>query len=229
MAIILAALGVGYTRSSVGYSALAALTVAFGATSAIIQLYLPGRITVFRGLAALGGMALLILGVLTAASRIINLDELMLVATLGAVYITPPAIMCCLIGGLGELPRKWAPRTGFSILGAGAVGWAALGADTPATRLLVILAAFLALLGCLPVLFDACRRRNDGWGWRWYAVTIAAGILATIMMYAITVAATPITWWPARAPSIVLAWGYILAAALPVIAGITYRSPGYRQ
>ena len=223
VALLLATLGVNYTRSHVGYAGLAAATVAFGAASALAQLYRPGRVTVFRALSAAGGIALLMLGVLVAASRVTSLDEVFTVTTLATVYLTPPAVIACLAGGLGQLPGRWVPRVGFSVVGAAAAGWFALGPDTPATRGLVLVSALLALLGCVPVLAGARDRGVRDHGWRWTAVTAAAGILAATMVYAVVLAATPITWWPAQAPSIVLAWAYIIAAALPVAAGVTYR------
>ncbi|MBV7294043.1 hypothetical protein [Corynebacterium sp. TAE3-ERU16] len=225
VALLLATLGVNYTRSHVGYAGLAAATVAFGAASALAQLYRSGRMTVFRASSAAGGVALLMLGVLVAVSRFTALDEVFTLTTLATVYLTPPAVIACLVGGLGQLPGRWVPRVGFSVVGAAAAGWFALGPDTIATRALVITSSVLALLGCVPVLADARRGGSRNRGWRSVAVTVAAAVLAATMAYAVIVAATPITWWPAHAPSIVLAWAYIVAAALPVVAGVTYRDP----
>ncbi|MCK7674257.1 hypothetical protein [Corynebacterium pygosceleis] len=223
VAVLLATLGVTYTRSHIGYAGLAAATVTFGAASALAQLYRAGRMTVFRASSAAGGIALLTLGVLVAVSRFTTLDEVFTLTTLATVYLTPPAVVACLVGGIGQLPGRWAPRAGFSVLGAAATGWFALGPDTAATRGLVVVSAILALLGCVPVLADTRRGGGRHRGWRSVAVTVAAAILAATMVYAVVLAATPVTWWPARAPSIVLAWAYIIAAALPVVAGVTYR------
>lgn len=221
VAIMLATLGIEFTRSHWLYSILAASGVVLGAGSALAQLRKGRELTIFEGLAALGGVTILAIGAITMLARFTHFNELSAASLIGIFYGMPIASIACFIGGLGQFPSSWIPNILACIAGPAATGYLALGADTLPRRIAVITVAALTVIACI---YSIIRVRVARRSFPARFSTAACLILAPTMLYAIYVAAIPAERLIWSAPPSLLAWAYIAAALAAAAAGFSYTS-----
>lgn len=221
--IVFTALGTPYTRGELGYAALTATVVSLGAGHTLVALARSPRRTVAQWLAAVGGLLILLLGINFLVLGFINVRAVGAFSLRASLIGVPIATCLCYLGGLAQLPARWWLPLVSTTVGATVVGYEAVQADLPRTRVIAGVAALCALVGAVTT---CCFLRGRPTSWRVDAPRILAGISAAItavvMVYAVAVAAIPEHYWPHYAPSSLLAWGYISAGLLASLAGLIY-------
>lgn len=218
LAVIAAALIPG---SSI-YAVLAAAGVALGATSAIAQLRHRTSSRIYQWMSALGGLVILTIGILVAVARIGASPILSTFGMVASYYVIPIAALACYIGGLGQLPMKWAGPTLLATAGAGATAWLSLGEVTVSTRILISIAAIMAIIGCVFPLIRALPKQTATTTAR--IMTIPAGLMILLMLHILGMALLPgqLPWlW---IPPAVVAWTYMISGGLATMVGLVTSS-----
>lgn len=222
VAILLATLGIEFTRSSWLYAVLAAFGVVLGAGSALAQLRKGRALTVFEGLAACGGVTVLAVGAMSFLARVTHVDYLSVAALVGTLYGMPLAASACFVGGLGQFPTSWVSNILPCVAGPAATGYLAIGPDTVTVRVAVVAVSLATIVACI---FSIVRIHHAPSSLAARFATAACLTLAPTMLYAVYVAVTPVTDSAWYAPPALLAWAYIAAALCGALAGFSYRSP----
>lgn len=221
-AILLAVIAAALVPGSPLYAVLSAAGVALGAASVITQLRHRHAPRIYQWLSALGGLVILGIGIVVALARI---GESSLLTTAGMVlsyYFMPIAALACYIGGLGQLPMKWAGPALLATGGAGAAAWLSLGAHTPVTNILIAVAAIVSITGCaFPVVWALRQPPSTLPGW---ITPVAAILMGLLMSYTCGAALLPDQFpWPWLAP-VWVAWTYMISGVLATIAGLLTSS-----
>ncbi|ALC06192.1 hypothetical protein CDES_09000 [Corynebacterium deserti GIMN1.010] len=218
VSVALSVLAPALIPGSVVYSVLTAAGVALGAASIIAALRHRDVPKIFQWLSALGGAMILIIGIVVAIAKLGASPKLDALTQLVSLQVMPYAALACFIGGIGQLPPKWMAPTFMATAGAGAAGWFSLGGDSGLERLLIAASAVFAVLGCAyPVWVCVVKRPRYPAAW---VVTLAATLLAVLMLYALSIVVAPGWLWINPA---FVAWGYMVPALLATIAGLSVR------
>lgn len=218
MAVIAAALVPG----SPIYSLVSATGVALGATTVITQLRHRHSPWIYQWFSALGGLVILGIGLIVGIARIGSSPILTTAGMTASFYLMPAAALACYVGGLGQLPLRWAGPTLLATGGAGTVAWLSLGAHTPLTTILIVSAAVMSIAGCIFPVVRAVRKPPTGIpGW---IIPVPAIVMILLMIYTIGQAVLPASFpWPWLSP-VIVAWTYMVSGVLATLAGLLTSS-----
>lgn len=218
MAVIAAALVPG----SPIYALVSAAGVALGATTVITQLWHRHAPRIYQWLSALGGVVILGIGMIVGIARLGSSPILATAGMTASFYLMPAAALACYVGGLGQLPLKWAGPTLLATGGAGTVAWLSLGADTTFTTILIVVAAVMSIAGCIFPLVRAVRKPPTtlpGW-----IIPVPAIMMILLMVYTMGQAVLPAQVpWPWLSP-VIVAWTYLVSGVLATLAGLLTSS-----
>lgn len=219
-AVLLAVIAAALVPGSPIYAILTAAGVALGAASVIFQLRHRNRPRIYQWLSALGGLVILTIGILVAIARI-GVSPLLTTAGVAAsFYLMPIAVLACYIGGLGQLPVKWAGPVLMSTGGAAMAVWLSLGSGDAQTNLLIALAAALSIAGCVfPIVRAARKPPTTIPGW---IIPLPALFMAILMLVMIGRALLPdlLPW----VSPVLVAWTYMVSGVLATLAGLLTSS-----
>ena len=219
-AVLLAVIAAALVPGSPFYALLTAAGVAFGAASVIFQLRHRNPPRIYQWLSALGGFVILSIGLLGAIARIGASPLLVSAGMASSIYLMPVAVLACYIGGLGQLPVKWAAPVLMSTGGAATVAWLSLGPGGAQTNLLITLAAALSIAGCVfPVVRAVKKPPTTLPGW---VIPVPALMMAVLMLVMIGRALLP-DLLPWLSP-VVVAWTYMVSGLLATLAGLLTSS-----
>ena len=221
-AVLLAVIAAALVPGSPIYALVSAAGVALGAATVITQLRHRHSPRFYQWLSALGGLVILGVGMIVGIARIGSSPILTTAGMTASFYLMPVAALACYIGGLGQLPLKWAGPTLLATGGAGVVVWLSLGDDTGITTILIVAAAVMCIAGCVFPLVRVVRkppRTIPGW-----IIPVPAIMMILLMVYTIGQATLPAGFpWPWVSP-VVVAWTYMVSGVLATFAGLLTSS-----
>ena len=221
-AVLLAVIAAALVPGSPIYALVSATGVALGAATVITQLRHRHAPRIYQWLSALGGLVILGVGMIVGIARIGSSPILTTAGMTASFYLMPAAALACYVGGLGQLPLKWAGPTLLATGGAGVAAWLSLGSDTTATAILIAVAAVMSIAGCIFPVVRAVRKPPTtipGW-----IIPVPAIMMILLMIYTIGQAVLPAQFpWP-WVSSVIVAWTYMVSGVLATLAGLLTSS-----
>lgn len=221
-AVLLAVIAAALVPGSPIYALVSAAGVALGATTVVTQLRHRHAPRIYQWLSALGGVVILGIGMIVGIARLGSSPILATAGMTASFYLMPAAALACYVGGLGQLPLKWAGPTLLATGGAGTVAWLSLGADTTFTTILIVVAAVMSIAGCIFPLVRAVRKPPTtlpGW-----IIPVPAIMMILLMVYTMGQAVLPAQVpWPWLSP-VIVAWTYLVSGVLATLAGLLTSS-----
>ncbi|MGP6172918.1 hypothetical protein [Corynebacterium sp. A21] len=222
--VLLAALDGMFLRENPLFAVAAAAVVSAGAAAAVLALVAGGFRGLSRWVSALGGTTLLAGGAVHALNQFTTAGAVEQALIITATHVVPFAALLCFLGGVAQLPGRWAAAALSGVGGTAVCAWFSLG---PATSpLLCAVGALATVTGAILALrlirIQTAELIPREILRKMWSVLVGAAVICAVVSYLLAATILPGSRWSLLLTPGEVVWCFFAATVLLALSALRH-------